>query len=995
MSTPPSRRSLATRLSLSMGLSSAVLSMLVLGLVAVLYFQRAHSSMDENARNSAAFLAESLEYPLWNLDLEAVQAIGQALAQDREVGLVEVTGTLGEALYVHRTQHAILMERRAKVVHDGQVIGWVRVGLNDLGLRATLWPLVLTGAGLAGLILLLQYLLHRFYFRPLMDTPFSSLDRMVSAYSAGDFSSPPPPAPYAEFAPLFRLLADMGRTIQRQMDDLKASQERLSLAMDAANDGLWDWDVASGATFFSPRYYTMLGCQPGEFEGRYEAWRSRVHPDDLERVERALASCIEGVLDVFKAELRMRDKDGRWRWILTRGKVVERNLAGRAKRFVGTHVDITARKELELRLADQLAFQQALMDTIPYAVFYKGADTRFLGFNTAYEEMFGVRREELLGKRVLDLEYLPGADRVAYQAEDEEVIACGGRVQKEMPIPFADGVVHQTLYSVSGFPSADGSPGGLIGVIVDIAARKQAEAALAASEKKYRAIFDTTPVGIFRTSFPGRLLDANPAMARMLGYASREELFAAVGDLGADVYAGPGERRRMLDALLASPGGMSMEIELKQKDGTPIYAIINASLQFDAQGNPAFLNGTIEDITARKHAEAALRQSEEKFSRLFRLSPDNIVVTDLVADRIVDVNESFVATTGFTREEVLGRNAVEMGIFADPANRREIMELLQRDGKVVNYEFEARTRQGAPVSCALSAQVLDIDGRPHMLSMTRDITETKKMQEVMVQTEKMISVGGIAAGVAHEINNPLGIILQATQNLVRRTDPGLPRNVRAAEELGLDMGLLRRYLQARKLDVFIGDIQSAAVRAAAIIRHMLDFSRRSESKRAVCDLPGIVRKAIDLAKSDYDLKRSYDFKRIRIDMEIGDGLPEIQCTETEIEQVILNLLRNAAQAMAAADPPVAEPRIGIRLSALDRGVRIEVEDNGPGILPEVQRRVFEPFFTTKAPGVGTGLGLSVSYFIVTKGHGGKMRVESTPGCGTLFTMDLPTEDART
>ncbi|MDR3641001.1 MAG: HAMP domain-containing sensor histidine kinase, partial [Humidesulfovibrio sp.] len=194
------------------------------------------------------------------------------------------------------------------------------------------------------------------------------------------------------------------------------------------------------------------------------------------------------------------------------------------------------------------------------------------------------------------------------------------------------------------------------------------------------------------------------------------------------------------------------------------------------------------------------------------------------------------------------------------------------------------------------------------------------------------------------------------------------------------------------LDAFIDDIQSAAVRASAIIRHMLDFSRSSESRRKTCDIPGIIDKAIDLAGSDYDLKKSYDFKRVKITRDYADDLPGINCTETEIEQVLLNILRNAAQALASGDTPPEEPRIGIRVSAVGDNVRIEVSDNGPGMPPEVQRRAFEPFFTTKPQGIGTGLGLSVSYFIVTKGHGGKMSVSSQPGAGTLFTIDLPKND---
>jgi len=250
-------------------------------------------------------------------------------------------------------------------------------------------------------------------------------------------------------------------------------------------------------------------------------------------------------------------------------------------------------------------------------------------------------------------------------------------------------------------------------------------------------------------------------------------------------------------------------------------------------------------------------------------------------------------------------------------------------------------------------------------------------------------VGGIAAGIAHEINNPLGIVLQAAQNLIQRTNPQFKKNLEVAGAIGLDMTHMTEYFRQRKLDAFIEDIMAASVRASGIIRHMLDFSRKSESRRAVCDLAGIIDKAIELAGSDYDLKKSYDFRKIRIVRDYADELPTLHCTETEIEQVMLNLLRNAAQAMASARPPVGQPQIDIQVRAEDGYAFIVLTDNGPGMTPEVRRRIFEPFYTTKAPGVGTGLGLSVSYFIITKGHGGIMHVDSRPGEGTTFTIELP------
>ena len=209
--------------------------------------------------------------------------------------------------------------------------------------------------------------------------------------------------------------------------------------------------------------------------------------------------------------------------------------------------------------------------------------------------------------------------------------------------------------------------------------------------------------------------------------------------------------------------------------------------------------------------------------------------------------------------------------------------------------------------------------------------------------------------------------------------------------MGFDLDLMARYAAARKLDLFVADIESAALRAASIIRHMLDFSRLSQSHRLSCSLPGIIDKALALASNDFDLKKSFDFKKIAITKQYVEPIPEIECTETDIEQVILNLLRNSAQAMGA---DCEEPRIEIRLTTQGAWARLEIEDNGPGIPEDIQRRIFEPFFTTKAPGVGTGLGLSVSYFIVTNGHGGKMSVQSTPGKGSIFSVELPLRSKR-
>jgi signal transduction histidine kinase len=234
---------------------------------------------------------------------------------------------------------------------------------------------------------------------------------------------------------------------------------------------------------------------------------------------------------------------------------------------------------------------------------------------------------------------------------------------------------------------------------------------------------------------------------------------------------------------------------------------------------------------------------------------------------------------------------------------------------------------------------------------------------------------------SHEINNPLGIITQAAQNIDRRISPELPANWKVSEELGLKLEDIRAYFDKRQISDCIASIRTASSRAAEILANMLQFSRRSDTTMQPASLAQIVDQALELAASDYDLKKKYDFRSIDIITDYQD-MPQFPIISVEIEQVILKLLKDAAQAMTA-NPPDRKPRISFRLRREDRYAVLEVEDNGPGMTEDIRRRVFEPFFTTKEPGVGTGLGLSVSYMIVTQKRKGLMEVQSTPGRGQL------------
>ncbi|MGR3888969.1 ATP-binding protein [Pseudomonas sp. 1152_12] len=270
-----------------------------------------------------------------------------------------------------------------------------------------------------------------------------------------------------------------------------------------------------------------------------------------------------------------------------------------------------------------------------------------------------------------------------------------------------------------------------------------------------------------------------------------------------------------------------------------------------------------------------------------------------------------------------------------------------------------------------------------------DITQRLSLEEMMVQSEKMLSVGGLAAGMAHEINNPLGAILHNVQNIRRRLSPDLPKNLEYAEEVGIELGTVNRYLQSREVPQLLDGIQQAGARAAKIVTHMLSFSRLSNRQMAPCDLPALIDQAVEIAGNDFDLTIGFDFKGQAIIRQFDPQLGPVPGTANELEQVLLNLLKNAAQAIYLREDPREPGRIILRTRLNPPWAEIQVEDNGIGMSENVRKRTFEPFFTTKEIGQGTGLGLSVSYFIITNNHKGQMEAHSTLGQGTCFTLRLP------
>ncbi len=353
---------------------------------------------------------------------------------------------------------------------------------------------------------------------------------------------------------------------------------------------------------------------------------------------------------------------------------------------------------------------------------------------------------------------------------------------------------------------------------------------------------------------------------------------------------------------------------------------------------------------------------------------------------ITRINNKAEELVKIRREEAMGTNVSKLfPLYSSLLN--EIKETISNK-QIIEKNGIRNFKTGQIVD--MTAYPLVANGIQGAVIRIDDVTDKVRLEEMMVQTEKMMSVGGLAAGMAHEINNPLGIIAQSAQNILQKTNPEIKANIKAADLAGIKMEQLQQFFDARHIPEFVSDIREATSRAASIVSNMLKFSRKSTSDKKEVNIVDVIENTIKLVSTDYDLKKKYDFKNIKIIRDYKDNIPGIFICETEIEQVLLNLFKNGAQAMyEQKDVKVEELKFIIRVYYDTDNLTIEIEDNGSGMTEDVRKRVFEPFYTTKPQGVGTGLGLSVSFMIITNYHKGTFNVESTPGKGTNFIITLP------
>jgi two-component system cell cycle sensor histidine kinase/response regulator CckA len=421
----------------------------------------------------------------------------------------------------------------------------------------------------------------------------------------------------------------------------------------------------------------------------------------------------------------------------------------------------------------------------------------------------------------------------------------------------------------------------------------------------------------------------------------------------------------ILQRVFSSGRGEDMEYLLKVPLGERWFlARVNRIPSADGAHHTLCL--AVRDITDRKHAEIALQKSEEKFSRAFHLGPDAIVITSVDDGRFVEVNDNFLRLTGFTRPELLGRTSVEAGIWPNRKDREQLVALLKRSSEVRDLEMRISIKSGEQRTVQISVHTINLGNAPCLISILRDCTERKALEEQLRQAQKMEAVGRLAGGVAHDFNNLLVGILGYSDLLKKKLSEQGP--------------LLR----------MANEINFAAMRARDLTSRLLALSRRQVLQPQVLDLNVLVR---DCER----LLRPVIAEDIRVTLRLDTKVGAVKADPAQLEQVVLNLVLNARDALPAGgaislvtcsiqvDAALARQHPGLIPGSY---VRLCVADTGQGIPPEVMPRIFEPFFTTKQTGKGSGLGLSSVYGIV-KQTGGCVTVSSEPGKGTTFGIYLP------
>ncbi|MFO0953153.1 MAG: PAS domain S-box protein [Isosphaeraceae bacterium] len=674
--------------------------------------------------------------------------------------------------------------------------------------------------------------------------------------------------------------------------------------------------------------------------------------------------------------------------------------------------DLTERRRIEGALRESEERFRRLYDEAPVGYHEVDAEGRIVNINRTECEILGYSREELIGRSVFDL--------IAPEYRDEARRGFPEKLSGRRPLsPFErtiearDGRRLTILIEERYKRDPEGNVVGLLSAMRDVTDQKRAEAALLASEKRNRALFEGLQEAVFVHDLEGRILAANPAASTLLGYTREEFLTMRTSDIDAEDFARGFEERLKVQL---SAGHLSCEGRHRTRDGRVIPVEVNTStIQLD--GRPAVL-AVLRDIserlaleeTRRAFAEAQARNAAEIAAKNIELTLSEAryrQFTEGCLDGVVVIDRAGVVTLfnpaaermfGHASAEVLGRpvSLLMPSLLQDSGDGEGPRPPRALIGKTA--ELKARRNGGEEFPVEVSLNAVEVQGEVQYIGSFRDQTERQRMRAMLARSERLASIGLLSAGVAHEINNPRAYVgnnlavlerdrssvfemvaaYEASWPALESAAPEVLERVRSISD-ECDWPYVRENLPR-----MIARTREGTQRVATIVSNLRGLARTSAPTLEAASIPDLLDGALEMVRGR--------LRRARIEVEVSHGhKPPLVCVPTQISQVLLNLLINAVQAIEMTGRHDGG-RIRFASEEVGGRVRLTVSDNGCGIDPENLALLFDPFFTTKDVGEGTGLGLAICHEIVT-GHGGTIEVESQTGEGTTFRLYLPLETA--
>ncbi|MEI7752000.1 MAG: PAS domain S-box protein [Candidatus Omnitrophota bacterium] len=517
------------------------------------------------------------------------------------------------------------------------------------------------------------------------------------------------------FAMLTSHREELATLVIKRTDALQQVTDRLTLAAQAGGVGIWDYDVVNNKLVWDDQMYHLYGITKSQFGGAYEAWQAGVHPDDRQRGHDEIQQSLRGEKD-FNTQFRVLWPSGEIRDIRALA-IVQRNASGDPLRMIGTNWDITEQKRAEEEITRQANMIRSLLDSIPDIIFFKDLQGVYLGCNPSFVEFAGRPREEIIGKTDDELFGKKIAD--FFREHDKRMLAAGEPLHNEEWITYPDGrrILIDTLKTP--YRGSDGSLIGVLGISRDITARKCAEDALRESEANFRTFFESMTDLIIVGTPDGKIIFTNIAVARTLGYSAEELAGMHVVDVHSLEMRG--EAGVIFEAMLKGER-KSCNLPLSRKDGSLVP--VETRVWLGRWNGEDCIFGVSKNLTAEMEAQ-------QRFERLFHNNPALMALSLFPEQSFSDVNDAFLAALGYSRNDVIGKTLVDIGLFVLPEQQNEVKKKLEAEGRIHGTEIQVRCKNGKILDGLFSGEVITSQGRKYFLMVIIDITERKTAENLL------------------------------------------------------------------------------------------------------------------------------------------------------------------------------------------------------------------------------------------------------------------------